>query len=104
MKGMRCLLLVFNHCGFSNPLFLDVLERQSESAIRAGLHRRFPIDATGKNYDTFVWLFGDAAVEHLRVISYTTDKSAHWTKLLKLDGWRLDVADGYRTLSDNQES
>lgn len=97
-RGMRVVLDgVFNHCSSSNPLFLDVLERQSESRYRDWFCiERFPIDATGKNYDTFAGLVPGMPRLNTcnpEVIRYITDIALHWTKLLKLDGWRLDVAD-----------
>lgn len=88
---------VFNHCSSSNPIFKDVLTNQSNSKYRDWFCiSDFPIDEILGNYDSFGGLVPGMPrlnTDNSEVIRYVIDVAIYWTRLLHLDGWRLDVAD-----------
>ncbi|WP_025692910.1 alpha-glycosidase [Paenibacillus zanthoxyli] len=97
-KGIRVMLdAVFNHCSKEFPPFQDVMEKGEDSKYADWFHiNSFPIEVVdGPTYDTFGFFeampkFNTANPE---VKSYLLDVAEYWIKEVKLDGWRLDVAD-----------
>ena len=96
--GLKVLLDgVFNHCGYANRLFMDVIENQSQSKYKDWFCiRSFPVNENRKDYDSF----GNVAPSMPRlntsnpeVIRYVIDVAKYWTEELGVDGWRMDVAD-----------
>jgi glycosidase len=97
-KGLRLVLdAVFNHCSAENPLFQDVISRGENSPYsRWFLIDSFPVSVSACNYDTFAGAVPSMPrfdTSNPEVIEYLTDAALYWTKELRVDGWRLDVAD-----------
>ncbi|WP_010271010.1 alpha-glycosidase [Paenibacillus senegalensis] len=97
-KGIRVMLdAVFNHCGYEFPPFQDVLKHGKKSKYHDWFHvREFPLTVKDgiPTYDTFGFFehmpkFNTANPE---VRKYLLDVAEYWIKEIKLDGWRLDVA------------
>ncbi|MHB8963474.1 MAG: glycoside hydrolase family 13 protein, partial [Saccharofermentanales bacterium] len=96
--GIRVILdAVFNHCSNKNALFVDVIEKGNESAFFSWFSvSGSKVETSPHNYDTFAGQVPKMprlnTSNHL-VQDYCIDASVFWTKLLDIDGWRLDVAD-----------
>ena len=96
--GLKVILdAVFNHCSDQNPLFEDVLVNGARSPYAKWFYLdSFPVSAEPCNYDTFAGAVPSMPrfdTSNPDVIEYLTNAALHWTNLLGLDGWRLDVAD-----------
>ncbi|NJJ37587.1 alpha-glycosidase [Paenibacillus apii] len=98
-KGIRVMLdAVFNHCSKEFPPFQDVLKNGKQSKYADWFHiNSYPLQVVDgiPSYDTFGFYenmpkFNTANPE---VKSYLLDVAEYWIKEIKLDGWRLDVAD-----------
>ncbi|GIP39149.1 neopullulanase [Paenibacillus sp. J31TS4] len=98
-KGIRVMLdAVFNHCGYEFPPFQDVLKHGKDSKYADWFHvKEFPLEVRDgiPTYDTFGFFehmpkFNTANPE---VKEYLLDVARYWIGEIKLDGWRLDVAD-----------
>lgn len=97
-KGIRVMLdAVFNHCSEQFPPFQDVLKNGEKSKYKDWFHvNQFParIENGIATYDTFGFYgnmpkFNTANPE---VKQYLLDVAEYWIREIKLDGWRLDVA------------
>ncbi|MEK3920544.1 alpha-glycosidase [Paenibacillus sp. FSL K6-2393] len=96
--GIRVMLdAVFNHCSEDFPPFQDVLQNGKNSKYADWFHiNEYPIQIKDgiPTYDTFGFYgnmpkFNTANPE---VKAYLLDVAEYWIKEIKLDGWRLDVA------------
>ncbi len=97
-NGIRVILdCVFNHCSSENKLFQDVIIKGEKSIYKDWFYiDGFPIDQVNLNYDTFAGVVPSMPrfnTTNPEVINYLTEVACYWTKKLKIDGWRLDVAD-----------
>lgn len=107
-KGMRIILdCVFNHMSCYNPIFTDVVEKGEASRYKDWFfiydypvdnypQNNFPLDSGKSNYDTFAGCVPSMPrinTANEQAIDYLVGSAAYWTKKLKIDGWRLDVAD-----------
>ncbi|GAB6990036.1 alpha-glycosidase [Paenibacillus pini] len=97
-KGIRVMLdAVFNHCSEQFPPFQDVLTNGKESKYADWFHvNEFPARVQNgiATYDTFGF-FGNMPkfnTANPEVKQYLLDVAQYWIKEIKLDGWRLDVA------------
>ncbi|OZB95127.1 alpha-glycosidase [Paenibacillus sp. XY044] len=97
-KGIRVMLdAVFNHCSELFPPFQDVLKHGEKSKYADWFHiNRFParVENGIATYDTFGF-FGNMPkfnTANPEVKQYLLDVAEYWIKEIKLDGWRLDVA------------
>ena len=97
-RGIRVVLdAVFNHCGEQFPPFQDVLKHGQNSKYAGWFHiNEFPVKIKDgiPTYDTFGFYgnmpkFNTANPE---VKEYLLDVAEYWIREIKLDGWRLDVA------------
>ncbi len=96
-KRSMCLVLdgVFNHTGIYFFAFQDLLEHQERSPYRDWfIVERFPVRVeSNPNY----WAWWNIPYmpklnhENPAVRRYLLGVVSYWTRLLKLDGWRLDV-------------
>ncbi|MFP4976217.1 alpha-glycosidase [Paenibacillus sp. CN-4] len=98
-KGIRVMLdAVFNHCSKQFPPFQDVVRNGAASKYKDWFHiNSYPVEVKEgiPTYDTFGFFpdmpkFNTANPE---VQTYLLDVAEYWIKEIKLDGWRLDVAD-----------
>lgn len=97
-KGIRVMLdAVFNHCSEQFPPFQDVLKHGEKSKYADWFHiNQFParVENGIATYDTFGF-FGNMPkfnTANPEVKQYLLDVAEYWIKEIKLDGWRLDVA------------
>jgi glycosidase len=97
-KGIRVMLdAVFNHCSDQFPPFQDVLKNGEKSRYAEWFHvNDFPCEIRDgiPTYDTFGF-FGNMPkfnTANPEVKAYLLDVAEYWIKEIKLDGWRLDVA------------
>ncbi|AIQ18724.1 cyclomaltodextrinase [Paenibacillus sp. FSL H7-0357] len=97
-RGIRVMLdAVFNHCSDKFPPFQDVLEKGEYSVYKDWFHiNSFPaVVADGiPTYDTFGF-FGNMPkfnTANYEVRAYLLEVAEYWIKEIKVDGWRLDVA------------
>lgn len=97
-KGIRVMLdAVFNHCSEQFPPFQDVLKHGEKSRYAEWFHvNDFPCEIRDgiPTYDTFGF-FGNMPkfnTANPEVKRYLLDVAEYWIKEIKLDGWRLDVA------------
>lgn len=97
-RGIRVVLdAVFNHCSEQFPPFQDVVKNGANSKYADWFHvHEFPV--TVKNgiptYDTFGF-FGNMPkfnTANPEVKEFLLGVAEYWIKEIKLDGWRLDVA------------
>lgn len=97
-RGIRVVLdAVFNHCGEQFPPFQDVLKNGAASPYADWFHvNQFParVENGFPTYDTFGFFpkmpkFNTATP---RLKEYLLGVAEYWIKEIKLDGWRLDVA------------
>jgi len=97
-RGIRVILdAVFNHCSENFFAFKDVREKGKDSKYADWFYvREFPIAVKDgiPTYDTFGFYgnmpkFNTANPE---VKAYLLDVARFWIEEIKLDGWRLDVA------------
>ncbi|MEC0140103.1 alpha-glycosidase [Paenibacillus macerans] len=97
-RGIRVVLdAVFNHCGEQFPPFQDVLKNGAASPYADWFHvNQFParVENGFPTYDTFGFFpkmpkFNTA---NPRLKEYLLGVAEYWIKEIKLDGWRLDVA------------
>lgn len=96
--GIRVMLdAVFNHCSEQFPPFQDVLEHGEHSKYADWFHvNEFPLEIKNNipTYDTFGF-FGNMPkfnTANPEVKEYLLGVAEYWIKEIKLDGWRLDVA------------
>ena len=97
-KGIRVVLdAVFNHCSDKNALFLDVVEKGEASKYYSWFSIEGPkVTTCPPNYDSFAGLVPQMPrlnSSNPEVQDYCIDAAAYWTRVLDIDGWRLDVAD-----------
>ncbi|WNQ12919.1 alpha-glycosidase [Paenibacillus aurantius] len=97
-KGLKVMLdAVFNHSGSQFPPFVDVKEKGKDSRYADWFHiNEFPLAVHDgiPTYDTFGF-FGDMPkfnTANPEVKEYLLDIARYWIEEIKLDGWRLDVA------------
>lgn len=97
-KGIRVMLdAVFNHCSDKFPPFQDVLVKGEYSVYKDWFHiNSFPARVVDgiPTYDTFGF-FGNMPkfnTANPEVKSYLLEVAGYWIKEIKVDGWRLDVA------------
>ncbi|MCM3702702.1 alpha-glycosidase [Paenibacillus macerans] len=97
-RGIRVVLdAVFNHCGEQFPPFQDVLKNGAASPYADWFHiNKFParVENGVPTYDTFGFFpkmpkFNTA---NPQLKEYLLGVAEYWIKEIKLDGWRLDVA------------
>lgn len=97
-KGIRVVLdAVFNHCGEQFAPFQDVIKNGESSKYADWFHiHSFPVQVKDgvPTYDTFGFYgnmpkFNTANPE---VKEYLLGVAEYWIREIKLDGWRLDVA------------
>lgn len=98
LRGIRVMLdAVFNHCSDKFPPFQDVLEKGEYSVYKDWFHiNSFPAEVSGgiPTYDTFGF-FGNMPkfnTANYEVRAYLLEVAEYWIKEIKVDGWRLDVA------------
>lgn len=96
--GIRVVLdAVFNHCSNKNALFLDVAEKGDASEFYGWFTVNGPrIETSPHNYDTFAGIVPKMPrlnSSNPLVQDYCIDAAVYWTRMLDIDGWRLDVAD-----------
>ncbi|AWB44827.1 alpha-glycosidase [Paenibacillus sp. CAA11] len=98
-RGIRVMLdAVFNHCSEQFPPFQDVVKNGPNSKYKDWFHiNDYPLEVRDgiPTYDTFGFFanmpkFNTANPE---VKQYLLGVAEYWIKEIKLDGWRLDVAD-----------
>lgn len=97
-RGIRVVLdAVFNHCGEQFPPFQDVLKNGADSKYADWFHiNEFPVRIKNgiPTYDTFGF-FGNMPkfnTANPEVKEYLLGVAEYWIREIKLDGWRLDVA------------
>ncbi|MEW9669410.1 alpha-glycosidase [Ammoniphilus sp. 3BR4] len=95
--GIRVLLdAVFNHSGFHFQPFQDVLNHGARSKYKDWFHiREFPIKTHPlPNYDTFAFVsrMPKLNTENPEVKEYLLEVARYWMEEVRIDGWRLDVA------------
>ncbi|MCJ8012502.1 alpha-glycosidase [Paenibacillus sp. KQZ6P-2] len=97
-KGIRVMLdAVFNHCSEQFLPFQDVLKNGEKSKYKDWFHiNKFParVENGIATYDTFGF-FGNMPkfnTANSEVKQHLLDVAEYWIKEIKLDGWRLDVA------------
>ncbi len=96
--GMRIILdAVFNHCSNKNELFLDVVDKGETSKYYNWFSIEGPkVETCPPNYDSFAGLVPQMPrlnTSNPEVAEYCIHTAIYWTKVLDIDGWRLDVAD-----------
>ncbi|MEK4058661.1 MULTISPECIES: alpha-glycosidase [Paenibacillus] len=98
LRGIRVMLdAVFNHCSDKFPPFQDVLEKGEYSVYKDWFHiNSFPAEVADgiPTYDTFGF-FGNMPkfnTANYEVRAYLLEVAEYWIKEIKVDGWRLDVA------------
>lgn len=96
-NGIRVILDgVFNHCGSEFPLFLDILQREEESAYLHWFYQlSFPIEFdTPPNYEAFAYVkeMPKMNTANSQVCEYFCRVGEYWIQEADIDGWRLDVA------------
>lgn len=97
-RGIRVLLdAVFNHCGYSFPPYVDVLEKGEQSVYKDWFHvREFPLRVVEgiPTFDTFAFtpMMPKLNTENPEVKQYLLDVARYWIEEVGIDGWRLDVA------------
>ncbi len=96
-RGIRVLLDgVFNHCGYTFPIFQHVLKNGNSSPYRDWFCLDgFPVDPQRLNYETAGYYHAMPKLNQSNpdVREYCIRVAEHWTRELRLDGWRLDVSD-----------
>ncbi|WNS45020.1 alpha-glycosidase [Paenibacillus sp. MMS20-IR301] len=97
-RGIRVMLdAVFNHCSDQFPPFQDVLQKGEYSVYRDWFHiNSYPAEIVDgiPTYDTFGF-YGNMPkfnTANHEVKSYLLEVAEYWIKEIKVDGWRLDVA------------
>lgn len=97
-KGLKVVLdAVFNHTGVHFPPFQDVVKNGRESKYADWFHiYDFPVEVKdgNPNYDTFGF-FGHMPklnTANPETKKYLLEIAEYWLKEVKIDGWRLDVA------------
>ncbi|WP_151736328.1 alpha-glycosidase ['Paenibacillus yunnanensis' Narsing Rao et al. 2020] len=97
-RGIRVMLdAVFNHCSDKFPPFQDVLEKGEFSVYKDWFHiNAFPACTVNgiPTYDTFGF-YGNMPkfnTANREVKAYLLEVAEYWIKEIKVDGWRLDVA------------
>ncbi|WP_426449916.1 alpha-glycosidase [Paenibacillus sp. S-38] len=97
-RGIRVMLdAVFNHCSEHFTLFQDVVKNGEKSKYADWFHvREFPIEVKDgiPSYDTFGFFqhMPKFNTSNPEVKEYLLDVAEYWIKEIKIDGWRLDVA------------
>ncbi|MEA4883878.1 MAG: glycoside hydrolase family 13 protein [Clostridia bacterium] len=98
-RGIRVMLdAVFNHCGWDFFAFKDVRENGERSPYASWFNiHEFPVRSGPKgNYETFgtdVWQMPKLRTDNPEVREHLISAAEHWTRELRIDGWRLDVGD-----------
>ena len=104
-RGMKVMLdAVFNHAGFYNKQWQDVLEKEENSKYKDWFCiKKFPvkeglmgdsIDGKKLNYETFgtVYTMPKLNTENPEVKEYLLEVGRYWAREFDIDAWRLDVA------------
>ncbi len=97
-QGIRVVLDgVFNHCSSNHPFFRDVVAFGASSPyVNWFSIHSFPVTVAQGNYDSFANLVPSMPrlnTDNPEVIEYLVNAAVYWTITLKIDGWRMDVAD-----------
>ncbi|SET31659.1 alpha-glycosidase [Paenibacillus sp. NFR01] len=97
-RSIRVMLdAVFNHCSDQFPPFQDVLEKGEFSVYKDWFHiNAYPLEVQNgiPTYDTFGF-YGNMPkfnTANREVRNYLLEVAEYWIKEIKVDGWRLDVA------------
>jgi len=111
-RGIKVMLdAVFNHCGWTHPFWLDVVENGKESKyydcffikndpvvnfdLWDGKPASRPKSADGRlNYETFAFTteMPKWNTDHPIVNEHLLEAAKYWVKEYNIDGWRLDVS------------
>lgn len=95
--GIRLLLDgVFDHCGEAYPPFQDVVEKGEASPWAEWfMVDRFPVSFQPPSYEAIGYYraMPKFRLSNPEVQEELIQAARYWTRVLKLDGWRLDVAD-----------
>lgn len=103
-RGIKIMLdAVFNHMGYMNPFWLDVVEKGQASAYSDWFHiHKFPVydgpfetlDGRNLNYETFgrTKYMPKVNTENREVIDYFMKVGKYWIEKFDIDAWRIDVA------------
>jgi len=98
-KDIKIILdAVFNHCDINFFAFKDLIEKKAESEYKNWFYyEKLPLQTELPiNYVTFatqVKSMPKLNTANNEVQKYLLKVAQYWTKNLKIDGWRLDVAD-----------
>ena len=98
-RGIRVVLdAVFNHSGYMFFAFQDVVAKGAASPYLSWFNiDSLPVMTHPKpNYETFAvdtWTMPKLRTDNPEVREYFIGVAEHWTRVLDIDGWRLDVAD-----------
>jgi len=96
-RGIRVVLdAVFNHMGDRNPVFLDLLQRGSESRYADWIYAEsWPLSKSERNYETFGYVANMPKwrTANRQVEDFLTGVAQYWIEHTGIDGWRLDVSD-----------
>ncbi len=95
-KGIKVVLdAVFNHCGYMNDKFQDVVEKGIESQYYDWFYiKEWPISYDALTYQTFGFepKMPKLNTANPEVIDYLLEVATYWIEYAGIDGWRLDVA------------
>ena len=90
---------VFNHCGWKNPFFQDVVKKGKDSAFWNWFYElstpmEVPKDGEEPSYACFAYekKMPKLNTSHPEVQAYFAQVGKHWIEKFHVDGWRLDVA------------
>jgi neopullulanase len=93
---------VFNHIGFTNEIWQDVLKNQENSAFKDWFHiHKWPVSSKWPGnkhklgYDTFAFTerMPKWNTENPAAREYLLKAAVFWIKECDIDAWRLDVSD-----------
>lgn len=98
--GMRVLIDgVFNHCGWKNKLFMDVVEKGDSSQYKNWFYHmplpvKIPTDHETPSYTCFAYekKMPKLNTSNPEVQKYFAKVGRYWIEEFHIDGWRLDVA------------
>ena len=90
---------VFNHCGWKNPLFQDVVQKGRTSAYQDWFYGlTFPVELPKEgekpSYACFAYekKMPKLDTANPKVQEYFAEVGKYWIEKFHVDGWRLDVA------------
>lgn len=90
---------VFNHCGWKNPLFMDVVEKGEESPYKNWFYQiplpvKLPEENESPEYICFAYekKMPKLNTSNPEVQEYFAKVGSYWITEFHVDGWRLDVA------------